>query len=155
MPQCIACSHSPHNVLHCLAVWIVLLISMWKSGKECFQLVCALYNVQLFQCIPELVYTCTQIWLDVDGEPSSYFISSPHQVTPLHKAARRGHVSTVEYLIQEGADISIKDNHGVSEWEHTTDWGLRMLINLWLSLVTRHLEWDWQNYQNTVIWFSC
>lgn len=78
------------------------------------------------------------IWLDVDGELSSYFVSSSHQLTPLHKAAGRGHVSTVEYLIQEGADFNIKDNHGVSELEYTTDWGLRMLIKLWLSLVPRH-----------------
>jgi len=36
-------------------------------------------------------------------------------MSPLHKAARGGHVGAVEYLIRAGADVNIKDNDGVSE----------------------------------------
>ena len=46
--------------------------------------------------------------------PSSNLVSSPHQETPLHRAAGEGHVCAVEYLIQAGA-VTIKDNYGVSE----------------------------------------
>ena len=37
-----------------------------------------------------------------------------YQQTPLHIAARQGYVKTVECLVEKGADISIKDNNGVS-----------------------------------------
>ena len=47
--------------------------------------------------------------------PSSNLVSSSHQMTPLHWAARVGHVGAVEYLIQAGADVNIKDDGGVSE----------------------------------------
>ena len=47
--------------------------------------------------------------------PSSNLVSSPKQDTPLHQAAREGHVRAVEYLIQAGADVTIKDNYGVSD----------------------------------------
>ena len=36
------------------------------------------------------------------------------QRTPLHIAAREGYRFTLEHLVKEGADISIKDNSGVS-----------------------------------------
>ena len=49
------------------------------------------------------------------GGPSSNLVSSPHQATPLHEAAGRGHGGAVELLLQAGADINIKDNFGVSE----------------------------------------
>jgi len=39
---------------------------------------------------------------------------SPYQWTPLYKAAGGGHADTVKYLIEEGADLNIKDNFGVS-----------------------------------------
>ena len=38
-----------------------------------------------------------------------------HQRTPLHIAVSGGYKDTVEYLIKQGADISIKDNDGVSK----------------------------------------
>ena len=44
----------------------------------------------------------------------SNLVSSPHQRTPLHLAAGGGHVGAVEYLIQAGANVNIKDD-GVSE----------------------------------------
>ena len=39
---------------------------------------------------------------------------SLHQRTPLHVAARRGHVHTVGYLVDKGADINIRDRYLVS-----------------------------------------
>ena len=36
------------------------------------------------------------------------------QQTPLHVAASQGHCYIVEYFVQQGADVSIKDNDGVS-----------------------------------------
>ena len=39
----------------------------------------------------------------------------PIRETPLHRAARWGHVGAVEYIIQAGADVNIKDDDGVSE----------------------------------------
>ena len=38
-----------------------------------------------------------------------------HQRTPLFKAAVKGHVDTIRYLLDKGADIHINDNEGVSE----------------------------------------
>ena len=37
---------------------------------------------------------------------------SPHQYTPLHWAAVNGHIDTVQSLINKGAEINIRDNHG-------------------------------------------
>ena len=42
-------------------------------------------------------------------------------MTPLHKAAIRGHVDTVQCLLDKRADIHIKDDDGVSEWNYTAD----------------------------------
>ena len=44
-----------------------------------------------------------------------YKTVSFHQRTPLHIAIRGGYKDTVEYLIKKGADISTKDNDGVSK----------------------------------------
>ena len=35
-------------------------------------------------------------------------------MTPLHLAAKSGHVKIVNYLCDEGADINIQDNDGVN-----------------------------------------
>ena len=40
---------------------------------------------------------------------------SPCQMTPLHWAAREGKEGTVQLLIEKGAEINIKDRHGVRE----------------------------------------
>ena len=40
---------------------------------------------------------------------------SPHQNTPLHFAAHRGHTETVQYLIGKGAEINIRGEDRVSE----------------------------------------
>ena len=39
------------------------------------------------------------------------------QQAPLHIAARGGHDDTVLYLADNGADVNIKDNNGVSKGE--------------------------------------
>ena len=44
-----------------------------------------------------------------------FLIYSPHQSTPLFWAAYEGHVDIVRYLVEQGADINIKDKNGVSE----------------------------------------
>ena len=58
-----------------------------------------------------LCYICCHL----PSLPSSNLVSSPHQVTPVHEAAREGHVRALEYIIEAGADVNIKDDRGVSE----------------------------------------
>ena len=67
--------------------------------------------------------------------------ASPHQWTPLRQAAEGGHVDTVYYLVEKGANIHSKDSNGVSEWECTTDCRLVLLIRV--SLVPMHLTRVW------------
>ena len=43
------------------------------------------------------------------------FVLSHHQMSPLHWAADGGHVHTVKYLIDKGAEVNSKDEIGVSE----------------------------------------
>ena len=43
-----------------------------------------------------------------------------YQRTPLHTAAAEGYSYTVEHLVKNGADTSLKDNKGVSLWDYTT-----------------------------------
>ena len=38
---------------------------------------------------------------------------SLHQTTYLHLAFEGGHMNTVKYLVDKGADINTKDDHGV------------------------------------------
>ena len=46
---------------------------------------------------------------------------SLHQMTPLHVAAKSGRFKIVEYLVDEGANISTKDSDGVSICEYTSE----------------------------------
>ena len=39
---------------------------------------------------------------------------SLYQMTPLHLAAERGSIRIVKYLVEQGAEINIRDNNGVS-----------------------------------------
>ena len=41
-------------------------------------------------------------------------VCSPHQETPLHKAAYHGQEDTVRCLVDKGADVNIKNGKGVS-----------------------------------------
>ena len=61
-------------------------------------------------------------------------------MTPLHKAAHEGHVDVVRYLVEQGADINIKDGVRVSEREYTADCKLVLLVKVWFhSLEQRSL----------------
>ena len=55
---------------------------------------------------------------------------SSHQRTPLHWAAREGHVDIVKYLVDKGADPNIKDNFEVSKREYTADCKLLLLVRV-------------------------
>ena len=46
---------------------------------------------------------------------------SPHQDTPLHVAAEGGHTDSVQYLIDKGAGINIKNKTEVSERDCNAD----------------------------------
>ena len=50
----------------------------------------------------------------MEHRQSNQHAFSLNQQTPLHLAAREGHMDTVEFLINNGADINIQDNNGVS-----------------------------------------
>ena len=71
-------------------------------------------NAQLFLNIPEL-YMYARLtghsWID----HVHIRFASPHQWTPLHWAARGGHVDIVKFLVVQGANIHSKDHFGVSE----------------------------------------
>ena len=73
----------------------------------------------LYYCAAVLLHsgicTCILVCLDIHCGPSLNLVSSPHQATPLHKAAEKGQSDTVKYLIEKGADLTIKDKFGVSE----------------------------------------
>ena len=45
----------------------------------------------------------------------NFLVPSPRQMTPLHSAAIQGKEGTVQFLVEKGADINIKDSHGVRE----------------------------------------
>ena len=59
-----------------------------------------------------------------------FLIYSPHQSTPLHKAVYEGHVHVVRYLVEQGADINIKNVFEVSEQKYTADCELVLLIKV-------------------------
>ena len=51
----------------------------------------------------------------------STIVFSFYQQTPLHLAVRKSQEYTVKYLVNKGADISNKDNNGVSIWDFVTE----------------------------------
>ena len=56
---------------------------------------------------------CTPSFLHGSHLIISYFLSF-HQMTPLHLAAESDHIKVVKYLFEQGADINIQDDNGVS-----------------------------------------
>ena len=77
-----------------------------------------------------LTASCMLCCLTIYGGPCSTFIYSSHQHTPLHNAARDGHVDIVRYLVEQDVDINIKDQNGVSEQEYTADCKLLLLVRV-------------------------
>ena len=64
-------------------------------------------------------------------------VLSPHQMSPLHWAADGGHVNTVKFLIEKGADVNFKDDYyGVNECDCATDCG-----SVQVNLVLKYLHW--------------
>ena len=64
------------------------------------------------------------------GCPNCFVILSIHQMTPLHVAAEGGRVDTVKSLLDNGADCTVMDNNGVSNWNYATDSRLTALSSL-------------------------
>ena len=54
---------------------------------------------------------------------------SPHQDTPLHCALKGGHTDSVQYLIDKGAGINVKNKRGVSEWDCNADQSLSTQVS--------------------------
>ena len=70
-------------------------------------------------------------YLIIHGGPcSTIFVHSPHQSTPLHNAACNGHVHIVRCLVEQGADINIKDVVEVSEQQYTAGCKLVLVIRV-------------------------
>lgn len=67
-------------------------------------------------------------------------------MTPLHWAAYSGHTDTVQFLIDKGADIDIREKDEVNEWDYTTDCEFVLLIRIELALVPG----TWHSF-----WYSC
>ena len=57
-------------------------------------------------------------------------------MTPLHKAAERGYVKMVDYLIGKGADIGIQDKNGVIICDcFNNNWVWASLIHLRINQI--------------------
>ena len=60
--------------------------------------------------------SCTAIVSILKSNRLPFFVViffSFHQLTPLHRAARRGHQKIVKYLVEKGAGINNEDNEQV------------------------------------------
>ena len=72
-------------------------------------------------------------------------------MTPLHSAARRGDVDMARYLVQQGANINIKDENEVSERDYTAvqiwDW----VLHLTKCLVFTVHKYETKHFQGVVV----
>ena len=57
-------------------------------------------------------------------------------MTPLYKAAVKGHVDVVRCLLDKGADINIKTDEGVGECDYTAN--CESLLRFCVGIVPRH-----------------
>lgn len=57
----------------------------------------------------------TQMLLDLDANPN---ITDPNKVTALHYAVQFMRSDFIKLLVSYGADISLKDNKGLSPWDY-------------------------------------
>ena len=55
-----------------------------------------------------------QITISIIANTWLKFVTFSYQQTPLHVAVSKGRDYTVEYLVEKGADMDIKDKNGVS-----------------------------------------
>ena len=69
---------------------------------------------------------------------------SLYQWTPLHIAVREGKESTVNFLVESGANISSKDIDGVNIWDYVPTDGINVVsvagLGFELNLICRHFR---------------
>ena len=121
------CMHSYNENKHCTASVSLLFQNLMKVCVSC------LHGFWIkFADSFEIWFANSQRWLRHSWWTvfNIFFIYSLHQRTPLFWAADEGHVDVVRYLVEQGADINIKDNDGVSEWEYTADCKLVLLVRV-------------------------
>ena len=91
---------------------------------------------QLADGMSHLALHVMYVYLPVDIHSGPCYILSPHQWSPLHWAAREGHVNTVKCLVENGAEVNSEDYNGVN---FTTDcW----LVQVWVNL---HCVYNWSH----------
>ena len=73
---------------------------------------------QIADGMSHLALQVMYVYLPVDIHSGPCYILSPHQWSPLHWAAREGHVNTVKCLVENGAEVNSEDYNGVN---FTTD----------------------------------
>ena len=86
-----------------------------------------MHTVHMYFTSFQNVYMCTRLTGHSWWTMFRFF--SPHQLIPLHLAAREGKEGTVQLLIEKGAEINTKDNDGVHEWVCITDCVLVLVIS--------------------------
>ena len=70
-------------------------------------------------------------------ENSAYIdAESPNKTTPLMMAARAGHLSSVQFLIEEGADVTAKNELGLN----AIDFAKSQNHNVIITLLERHMK---------------
>ena len=53
---------------------------------------------------------------------------SPNQTTPIMKAARGGHILTVKLLLDEGADVTLKNGAGMTAIDFAREGGFKDIV---------------------------
>ena len=57
-----------------------------------------------------------------------------HGETPLHIAAREGHIDIAELLINKGADVNAKNNYGKTPFDYAKNEEIRQLLKRELEM---------------------
>ena len=69
----------------------------------------------------------TQMLLDLDADPN---IADPNKVTALHYAVQFIRNDLIRLLMSYGADISLKDNKGLSPWDYAIQQDNQSILTL-------------------------